>query len=165
MKLPYFALRDHIQSGGLRGSNDLFNMFYVGFAWGVATLLAVGGPDRWQGEAFTYARQIPESPYSWAGVLAVCATVLCVGTLLPDEDDPDRLTIRGYLIVSGALGVVAWMGFYAWCLWKAGQAYPTQVGPLGPYQWLTWAFLYMIKVGQHLELKFITRPRQRESTQ
>lgn len=154
MKLPYFALRDHIQTGGLRGSNDLFNMFYVGFAWGVSALLAVGGPERWQGEAFTYARMVPGAPYSWAAVLFVFTTALGVGILLPDASDPDRLSVRGFLIVGGALGVVVWMALYASCLYEAGQDYPSQVGILGPYQWLAWAFLYMIKVGQHLELKY-----------
>lgn len=155
MKLPYFALRDHIQAGGLRGSNDIYNMLYVGFGWGEATFLAVGGESRWQGEQFSYARDLlPWSPYSWALALFVFTTLLAGGVLIPDRAEVEALTLRGWLIVSGATGCVVWCALYAFSIYRAGQSYPTQVSLSGPFLWSFLAFWYMVKVGQHLELKY-----------
>lgn len=159
MKLPYFVLRDHIPNGGLRGANDLYNMLYVGFAWGQAAFLVAGGPRRWQGEQFSVARRlIPWSPYSWAVVLFVAALVLAVGILMPDGRHEDKTSVRAFLIVGGSLVCVIWCAYFAWCLYRAGQDYPTQVALTGPFQWSFFALWYMIKVGQHLEF------RQRELT-
>jgi hypothetical protein len=153
VKLPFFALRDHVQVGGLRGSNDLYNMLYVGFAWGEVAQLILSGPGRWQGEQFSVARQVPGAPYTWAAMLFVASVALAVGVSLPDDQDPDKRSKRAYLIVGGALVIVVWCALLAWCLFVAGQRYPTQVSFSGPYLWSFFAFWYMVKVGQHLELK------------
>jgi hypothetical protein len=150
--LPYFVVRDHVMHGGLRGSNDLYNVLYIAFAYGEATFLTLGGPNRWQGEQFSVARQIPWSPYSWAAALAICITVMAAGVMMRDDRDEDKQSIRGWLIVLGAMGCSAWCAFYAYCIWQAGLIYPTQVSLNGPFTWSFFAFWYMIKVGQHLEL-------------
>lgn len=146
------VLRDRIPAGSLRGTHDLYNMLYIGFPLGEATFLTLGGPARWQGEQFTVAREVPGSPYSWAAALALCAVVLALGVLTPnDHASEHQLTARGWLIVTGALGIAVWCTYYAWCLYAAGQIYPTQVSLSGPYQWSFFALWYVIKVGQHLE--------------
>lgn len=156
VRLPYFVVRDHIPYGGLRGANDLYNLLYIGFAYGESLTLIFGGPVRWQGEAHAIARQIPYSPYSWAAALAVSVTLLAMGILLDDDDNEDsgrRFAVRGWLIVCGAIGCAAWFAYYAWCQWLAGQLYPTQVSFNGPYVWGCFAAWYMIKVGQHLDFR------------
>jgi hypothetical protein len=153
MRLP-FAVKDRVPNGALRGSNDLYNMLYVGFPLGEAVFLVLGGPQRWQGEQFTYARMIPGSPYSWAVAIALFAVVLALGVLMPSDEDPERRgSARGWLIVLGATGCAVWCSYYAYCSFMSGQVYPTQVSFNGSYVWACFSIWYMIKVGQHLEFR------------
>lgn len=159
MSLPHFVLRDRVPNGKLRGTVDLYNMLYVGFPLGEAAFLIVGGPDRWQGEQYSVARQVPGSPYSWAAVLILGALLLAVGLLIADERDEDRRSLRAYLIVAGALTLASWCVYYAYCLFQAGQDYPSQVSLTGPFLWGFLSLWYVVKVGQHLEFRHPREPR------
>lgn len=155
MRLPYFALRDHVDIGGLCGSNDMYNVFYVAFAWGQSASLIASGSERWQGEQFSYAREIPYSPHSWAIALLTFSCILAIGFTLHDTGDPHALTAWGWFIVIGALGCAMWCAYYSWCFYQSGQDFPDQVSYSGTYLWACFALWYMLKVGQQ---EFKTTP-------
>lgn len=158
MKVPYFALKDSVTRSELRGGNDLFNIMLAVFAYGEAVVLVLGGPLRWHGEAFTVARQVPFSPYSWAAALALGATLFAAGAGMYDGQDEDaRWGVRAWLIVSGAFLCAVWCFALSSCLFLSGQIYPDQVSYSGTWQWIIFGLMYMTKVGQHLDFKVWTR--------
>lgn len=154
MRWPYFVVRDHIPTGGLRGANDIYSMLYVALGLGEGIFLIIGGPRHWQGEQFAVARQIPYPPYSWAAAILFFTVILGAGVVMADDHlDDAKASIRGWLICIGAMGCAGWCAFYAWCLWRAGIIYPSQVSLNGPFTWTFFATWYMIKAGQHLEFR------------
>ena len=74
--------KDRLSDPVLRLSFQLNGWLLAGFAVLVSTLITLGGEERWRGEPFQIAMQLPGAPETWGWSLGTFGITLSAGFLL-----------------------------------------------------------------------------------
>lgn len=97
------------------------------FGYVVAAGIALD-PSGWDDPVFNVVRQLPYTPYSWAGLLAGSVTVYTVGELISEHTRR-----RGAIVITGATLCTAWWLAMSMAMARMVYVMPTRITILWPF--------------------------------
>ena len=130
------------------------------FAVTVSMLIVLGGQDRWQGEPFQTAMELPGAPETWGWILFAFSTVLTAGMsldVIADNVDALRHNARveelsRKLVGSGCTFCGIWCfaigTTFAWQLFTDGE----EVSNLGFAVWYFTGIWYLLRAAVNLKI-------------